>query len=330
MGRSALAVDWSSHPGLAALHELALPAGAGPLAVAYSGGADSTALLLAAWRVWPQRVLALHINHGLQQAATDFEQHASAFCADWGIALHVRQVQAQVRPGESLEAVARQARYPALAQLARQQGAAAVLLGQHREDQAETVLLALSRGAGLPGLAAMPACIQHDGVPFMRPWLAVSGRTLRDWLHDQGIACVQDPSNTDARFTRNRIRHQLLPAWERTFPAATPLLVRSARHAAQAQTLLEELAQIDLAQVGQPPAIRALQALSVNRQGNVLRYWLRQAGARQASEAQLLALLRQVAACTTRGHAISLKVGLGHVRRLGEILVFEPGQATKL
>jgi len=211
-----------------------------------------------------------------------------------------------------------------LAQLARQHGASAVLLGQHLEDQAETVLLALSRGAGLPGLAAMPGRMARGGVTFLRPWLAVSGRALRGWLQAQGIPYVDDPSNTDARFTRNRIRHQVLPAWERAFPTVAPMLARSARHAAQAQTLLDELARIDLAQVGDPPLIRALQALSAERQSNVLRYWLRQAGARQASDAQLQALLQQIAACTTRGHDIALKVGLGTVRRQGGVLTFQP------
>lgn len=330
MGAGPLAIDWPTHPGLQALRELTLSASDTPLAVAFSGGADSTALLLAAWQLWPQRVVALHVNHGLQAAASAFEAHAIAFCAERGIPLQVQRVQARVQRGDSLEAVAREARYPALAQLARQHGAMAVLLGQHLEDQAETVLLALSRGAGLPGLAAMPVRAQRHGMCFLRPWLAVSGLALREWLHAQGIPFIEDPTNADPRFTRNRIRHQVLPVWERAFPGVAPMLARSARHAAQAQALLAELAQIDLTQVGAPPSIRGLQALSPERQGNVLRYWLRQAGARQASDAQLQALLQQIAACTTRGHGIALKVGLGCVRRQGDTLVFDPGPAPNL
>lgn len=330
MGTGPLAVDWSAHPGIPALSQLVLPDGSAPLGVAFSGGADSTALLLAACQVWPQRVVALHINHGLQAAAAAFEAHARAFCDERGIPLQVQQVQAQVQRGDSVEAVARDARYPALAQLAREHGACAVLLGQHQEDQAETVLLALSRGAGLPGLSAMPARVERHGVCFLRPWLAVSGRALRDWLHDQGTPYMEDPTNSDARFTRNRIRHQVLPVWERSFPGVAPMLARSARHAAQAQTLLQELARIDLQQVGDPPSIRALQVLSSERQSNVLRHWLRLVGARQASDAQLQALLQQIEACTTRGHDIALKIGLGSVRRQGAVLAFQPADSPKL
>lgn len=325
MGVGPVEVDWLAHPGLQALRALAPLADDAPLAVAFSGGADSTALLLAAWHLWPQRVVALHINHGLQPAASDFEQHVIAFCADRGMPLQVQRVQAQVERGDSVEAVARDARYQALAQLARLHGIQTVLLGQHQDDQVETVLLALTRGAGLPGLAGMPAQMQRHGVFFSRPWLAVSGRALRHWLQAEGMPYVDDPTNADSRYTRNRIRHQLLPAWAGAFPHFAPMLARSARHAAQAQALLDELARIDLEQVGQHPSIAALQALSAERQSNVLRYWLRQTGARQASDAQLQALLRQIAACTTRGHRISLKVGLGHVRRQGAVLVFEPG-----
>ena len=143
-----------------------------PMAVAYSAGADSTALLLAAHQRWPGQVTALHVHHGLQAAADDFEIHARAFCALHGIALRVEQVQAGHATGESPEDAARQARYTALARMAEQAGATCVLLGQHADDQAETVLLALSRGAGLPGLAAMAERFERHGTVFGRPVLA--------------------------------------------------------------------------------------------------------------------------------------------------------------
>jgi tRNA(Ile)-lysidine synthase len=132
---------------------------AGPMAVAFSAGADSTALLLAAQRRWPGQVIALHVNHGLQAAADEFQDQAQAICALHAIALRVERVQAAPAQGESPEDAARQARYSALARMADEVGAACVLLGQHADDQAETVLLGLSRGAGLPGLAAMARCL---------------------------------------------------------------------------------------------------------------------------------------------------------------------------
>jgi tRNA(Ile)-lysidine synthase len=294
------------------------------MAVAYSAGADSTALLLAAHRRWPDQVVALHVHHGLQAAADGFEAQARAFCALHGIALQVSRVLAAHRPGESPEAAARNKRYTALASMAQQTGAQAVLLGQHVDDQAETVLLALSRGAGLPGLAGMAERFERHEVVFGRPLLALAAAELRAWLQDSGHAFVDDPTNTDLRYTRNRIRAVLIPAWEAGFPGFRPLLARSARHAAQAQNLLDDLARLDLAQTGEPPAVVALQALSRERQANALRHWLRNSHGVAASAAQLDELLDQLANCRTRGHRIHIKVAAGFVVRTAERLRYTP------
>ncbi|WP_425505949.1 tRNA lysidine(34) synthetase TilS [Tepidicella baoligensis] len=327
MGANPASIDWSHHPGLAALERLAPRMSEAPVAVAFSGGADSTALLFAAWHLWPDRVAALHVNHGLQAAAADFERHVRTMCASLGVPLWVAHPPVPLTPGDSMEEMARNARYRALAELARQAGAGEVWLAQHLHDQAETLLLALTRGAGLPGLAGMPARQQRHGITFVRPWLDVSGAELRGWLREQGVAWVEDPSNHDQRHTRNRIRHRLLPVLEDAFPAYAQTFARSARHAAQAQALLQELAEADLAAVGSPPVIQRLQALSAARQANVLRHWLRQVGARQASEAQLQQVLRQIAACTTRGHRIHLRVGRGYLLRQGQVLSYWPDEA---
>lgn len=319
-GEAALAAWARRHAGPTG----AKPSGTQPWAVAFSGGADSTALLLAAAQHWPGQVQAFHIHHGLQAAADAFEQHAQAFCAERGIPFHSVRVQAAHRPGQSPEEAARQARYQALAELAQAHGAQWVLLGQHAQDQAETLLLALTRGAGLPGLAAMPETFERHGARFGRPWLGVNGQVLRQWLQGQGVAVVEDPTNHDQRYTRNRIRAQLLPALAAHFPAYAETLARSARHAAQAQDLLDELARDDLAQVGNPPRLKALRALSRARQANVLRHWLRQGWQAGPSEAQLTELLDQVAACATRGHRIQLKVASGAVVRDGQVLQYQP------
>ena len=307
------------NPAEAALAGLQLPL---PLAVAYSGGADSTVLLLAAARRWPGQVQAIHVHHGLQEAADGFEAHCRATCEALGVALQVRRVHARHASGESPEEVARVARYQALARAARDAGLQAVLLGQHADDQVETLLLALSRGAGLPGLAAMPPVFQREGMLFVRPLLALPAQAIRDWIREQGIAAVEDPSNADTAFTRNRIRHVLLPALEQCFPQYRETFARSSRHAAQAQELLETVAQEDLARMGGTPALTALQVLPRARQANVLRHWLRTAHAASASAAQLQELLDQVTDCTTRGHRIRIKVGRGFVLRQGERLVF--------
>ena len=295
-----------------------------PFAVALSGGADSTALLVACARRWPGQVRAAHIHHGLQAAADGFEAHCRALCLALGVPLAVRRVQAGHAPGQSPEDAARQARYAALAEAVHSEWPEVrdVALAQHADDQVETLLIALSRGAGLPGLASMPAHWQRQGLNWHRPCLAVPGAAMREWLHSQGQSWVDDPSNDDEKFTRNRIRARVLPALAEALPAFRETFARSAAHAAQAQEVLNEVAAQDLAQVGVPPRIQALQQLSRARQALVLRHWLRQHHATTPSTAQLHELLDQVAACITRGHRLHLKVGQGFVVRAGACLSY--------
>ncbi|MBA2673542.1 tRNA lysidine(34) synthetase TilS [Ramlibacter sp.] len=309
------------NPAESALQALSLPR---PLAIAYSGGADSTVLLHAATQRWPGQVHAVHVHHGLQAAADDFERHCVAVCEALGIPLHVVRVDARHAPGDSPEDSARRARYGALAQAAREHGLHAVLLAQHADDQVETLLLALSRGAGLPGLAAMPARFERHGMHFERPLLAVPGVALRTWLRDASVSFIDDPSNADTAFTRNRIRHQLLPALEQAFPQFRETFARSARHAAQAQELLAALAAQDLLGMDGAPAVAPLRELPRARQANLLRHWLRMAHGAAASAAQLEELLDQVAACATRGHRIRIKVADGTIERIGDRLAYSP------
>ncbi len=301
-----------------------------PLGVAYSGGADSTALLVACAAKWPGQVVALHINHGLQAAAPDFQHHCESFCAAIQVPLRSAAVKAGAAHGQSPEDAARKARYQGLVDLALEDGhplkLQSIAVAQHADDQVETVLLALGRGAGLAGLSAMPHHWRRDGLDFHRPLLAVPVAAIRDWLQLQGQRFVEDPTNQDARFTRNRIRARLLPALADVFPGFRDTFARSSAHAAQAQTLLNDLAQLDHGAVaatdGQQPLIGKLQALSRARQANVVRFWLKTRFNCMPSAAQLEELLDQIAACTTRGHQIHLKIGAGHVMREGDILTW--------
>ncbi|WP_296677998.1 tRNA lysidine(34) synthetase TilS [Rhodoferax sp.] len=300
-----------------------------PLAVAYSGGADSTALLLACAQKWPGQIVAWHVHHGLQLAADDFVAHCQTICTALGIPLRVHKVDAGHQPGESPEDAARRARYQSFSALALKQketqAIPSIAIAQHADDQIETLLLALSRGAGLPGLSAMPQHWHRDGLAYYRPFLQVSGADLRQWLAGQGVEYIEDPSNTDERYTRNRIRAQLMPALRRCFGQCQDTFARSARHAAQAQALLQEVAQRDLLIVGVPPKIVALQTLSAPRLANVLRYWLTSEHQIAPSAAQLDALMRQILACTTRGHQMHLKVANGFcVRRGDEVHWYNP------
>jgi tRNA(Ile)-lysidine synthase len=323
-----------------------------PLAVAYSGGADSTALLLMCAEQFPGQVQAIHIHHGLQAAADDFAAHCAAFCGALNVPLHVVHVQARNAVGDSPEDAARRARYGALSAKVlelnkaivpvdrTQEAIKTVVIAQHADDQVETLLLALSRGAGLPGLSAMPAHWRRDGVEFARPLLDVPAAEIRAWLAARGLAArhpgsagfastlgqgwIEDPTNTDTQFTRNRIRQVLLPALQQTFPQFRDTFARSARHAAQAQQILAQAAMEDIAITGNPPHIVSLQALIPERQANALRYWLKTSHQVSPSAAQLDELQSQIAACTNRGKHIRIKVASGFVERQGEVIGYLP------
>ena len=310
-----------------------------PLAVALSGGADSTALLLACAQRWPGQVLALHVHHGIQAAADDFERHCVSLCQRLKVPLRKRRVDARHGSGQSPEAVARDHRYDTLDLLAHEEGqgedgqggnAGTVLIAQHADDQVETILLALSRGAGLRGLSAMPAQWTRGRLAYARPLLDVPGDSIRAWLRLRDQEWIEDPTNASEQYTRNRIRARLLPALETTFPQFRATFARSAMHAAQAQQVLDEVAAQDLLLAGVPPRIRAIQALSRPRQVNLLRHWLWSTHEAIPSTAQMSALLDQVAACTTRGHRLHLKVGTGFVRREGETITWDPGARQNL
>ncbi len=314
----------SGNPASAALASLPEPFPT-PIGVAYSGGADSTALLMAAAQAWPGQVRAIHVHHGLQQAADGFVSVCESVCTAMQIPLVVLRIDARHAAGESPEDAARRARYATLASAAMELGLKGVLLGQHADDQVETILLALSRGAGLPGLSAMSAQFERGGMIFYRPLLQTPAAGLRDWLVTQQILFVDDLSNNDQRYTRNRIRHQILPALAEAFPQFRETFARSAQHAAQAQQVLAEVAAEDLLSIGSPPTITSLQSLSIARQANVLRHWLKQVHQATPSAAQLDQLLAQIAACTTRGHQIHLKVASGHLTRSGSVLAYLAG-----
>lgn len=294
------------------------------MAVGFSGGADSTALMAACAARWPGEIRAFHVHHGLQAAADDFERHCANVCARLAVPFVSRRVDARHAAGDSPEATARDARYAAFREMAGTQtgrpSVASIALGHHADDQVETMLLALSRGAGLPGLAAMPTIAVRLGLTIYRPLLGVTTADIRTWLTARKLTWIEDPTNADVRYTRNRIRAVLLPALEQTFPQFRSTFSRSAAHAAEAQALLKELGAQDLMQVGDPPLIALLQSISRARQVNVLRHWLRESYARSPSATQVDQLIDQIAACTTRGHHIHIKVADGFAERRGEHL----------
>jgi tRNA(Ile)-lysidine synthase len=278
--------------------------------------------------------MALHINHGLQAASSQFEEHCRHLCAGLDVPFYVCAVEAHPSRGESPEDAARKARYKAFDDLALLDIALgaikSIVFAHNADDQVETVLLALSRGSGLGGLSAMPQHWRRSGHSFHRPLLQVSAEDIRIWLRAQAVGWVEDPTNADIRYTRNRIRHTLMPALRQAFPHVLDAASRTARHAAQAQVLLDELAQQDvlaLVGAGNMPdglPLRELRTMASARQANLLRYWLKTQFGVVATAAQLDQLQHQLDACTTRGHHIDMRVGNGFARREGRLLTWRP------
>ena len=246
------------------------------LCVAFSGGPDSSALLaaLAQLRHRPRALRAVHVDHGLHPDSAVWAARALEIAHSLGVPCAVRRIRIERRRGESPEAAARAARYGELgAALAEGE---VLLTAHHEDDQLETVLLQLLRGAGVAGLAAMPEVMRFARGWLVRPLLTRSRAQLLAWVRGSGLECLEDPSNVDERFDRNFLRQRVLPVIAKRWPAAAATVHRSARHAAEAQRLLDELAQADLrtARHGEALAASALRALAIDRRRNALRFWI--------------------------------------------------------
>ncbi|MFJ1337151.1 tRNA lysidine(34) synthetase TilS [Pseudomonas caricapapayae] len=252
--------------------------------VALSGGLDSTVLLHLLASLSRQHPLppfrAIHIHHGLQAAADAWPAHCQRLCDDLGVDLQIIHV--KVAPGASLEQGAREARYAAFAETLRP--GEVLLTGQHREDQAETLLFRLLRGAGVRGLSAMPSQrVLGQGV-LLRPLLEVSRAALEAYADAQQLVWVEDPTNDDTQYSRNYLRHAVFPQLRQRWPHVAQNLARTAEHLSEAQGLLDELAIQDLLLASTPCGfdwltlasldLAALRELSPARQRNALQYWL--------------------------------------------------------
>lgn len=271
------------------------------LLVAFSGGLDSTVLLAMAAQFAKEQgvsIKALHIAHGLQAAAAPWPQHCKTVAASFGVECATQAVQVTLGPRVSVEAAAREARYQAFTDAMTEHDI--LLTGHHLDDQAETLLLALKRGAGISGLAAMPerkAFGPYASNQQWRPLLSCSRQELEDYAHDLGLSWIEDPSNSDDAFDRNFLRNQILPRLLNQWPSFNDTVARSAQLCGEQLQLALELAELDLpllqnAQAG--ISVAGLSALSQARRHNVLRHWLQLQGV-HPSRAQLQAIWQEVA-----------------------------------
>ncbi len=286
--------------------------------VGLSGGMDSVVLLqllhdLAQRYQW--QISALHVHHGISPNADAWVKFCQTLCSRLNIPLQIERVDiAPLRNEHGIEAAARKLRHAAFAK----QSCDFVALAHHADDQAETLLLQLLRGAGLKGAAAMPlfkSATTHAPAT-LRPLLDIPRSTLLEYAQRHALQWVEDESNADDRYPRNFLRHRLLPLLEERFPAYRDTLTRSAQNFAEASGLLNELAQLDMHGLAGDPAldISRLRTLSQTRAKNLLRYFLHTQSAPMPQAAQLNNMLCQL--CDARQDAVvCIQFGDWQVRR---------------
>ena len=250
------------------------------LCVALSGGVDSVVLLaaLAARSRKRTRLRAVHVHHGLHANADRWSEHCAALAARVKVPLTVLRVKVARARGASVEAAAREARYEALA-TALEPGEA-LLTAHHEDDQLETVFLQLMRGAGIAGLAAMPEVTPFARGTLARPLLTRARADLETWAQANDLTWVDDDTNANEQFDRNYLRRQILPLIRARWPSAARSVSRSARHAAEAQRLLDALALADVERAANGPAlsVQHLRSLAPDRRRNAVRFWIARAG----------------------------------------------------
>jgi tRNA(Ile)-lysidine synthase len=274
------------------------------IAIALSGGLDSSALLHLAHEYARQHGLALfafHVHHGISPNADAWLDHCKASCAALDVTFDARHV--TLAKGKSgVEAAARKLRYAALGDMCQLHGVRLMLTAHHLDDQAETVLLQLLRGSGTAGLSGMdaansaPELLGNPELVMARPLLPVSREALEAYVQSHAIGYIDDESNTDPRYARNALRLQVMPALAQAFPGFQERFARSAAHAQSAQRMLTELAAQDLALclAGDTIDVATLRAMSTDRVQNLLRHWFATRALRMPSTAWLAEMVTQL------------------------------------
>jgi len=283
---------------LLACVESLVPRTSAELCVAFSGGLDSTVLLHALARALVDRpnyrIRAAHVDHQLQRDSAIWRQHCGSVALSLQLEFVPLVVKVAADPELSPEAAARDARYAALRQILKPNEV--LLTAHHADDQLETMLLALMRGAGLRGLSGVPSVQIFGGGWLARPLLEFSRAELEEWARSEQLQWLDDPSNANTNFDRNFLRHRVLPALRERWPAAAHSATRSTAHLREAGRLLDVLAAADLESVaiGSCLSMTQLAGLAPARRRNVLRHWIRQHGMRVPSTRKLATIERDL------------------------------------
>ncbi|WP_020482997.1 tRNA lysidine(34) synthetase TilS [Methylomonas sp. MK1] len=274
-----------------------LPATCRKVFVAYSGGLDSTALLdlCVGLPALAGKIVAVYVDHGLQAESAGWGEHCRRQAESLGVDFELLTVDARASNGESPEAAAREARYRALRQLLAVDDI--ILLAQHREDQMETLLLQLFRGAGVSGLAGMPIASAFGNGQLLRPLLDVAKVDIQRYAQTHGLQWVEDPSNQSSNFDRNYLRNEILPTLKQRWPSLDKTVARSAKLCGDAAQMIEAWANQTLPAVFDPTDgsfnIADLSAFSATQLNCLLRQWLGRMGLKPPSQAVLQTLVEQ-------------------------------------
>jgi len=306
-----------------------------PLCVAFSGGIDSTVLIEVLARAGePWRPLrALHVDHGLSAQARRWNRHCREVARRLHVPLTVRRIQVPRLRGRSPEALAREARYRAFSAALRP--GEVLVCAQHADDQLETVLLQLLRGAGLPGLAAMPVLAPLGRGLIARPLLGFTRAQIERYAHSRSLEWCEDDSNADERFDRNYLRRRVVPVLAARWPGAARALGRSAQHAAEAQRLIEWLGRADAERCadGAGLEVARLRTLGSERRRNALRSWISARGAAPPDSRRLAELAGPLLAARADAQP-AVRWGETVVAREGTRLILrradEPAQPSPL
>ena len=299
------------------------------ITIALSGGVDSVVLfhlLLTLSKQMGFTLSATHINHGISQNAVHWREFCSNLCRDHDIPITITTLSIQKSPSISLEAAARKERYHVFSRLTTD----FVALAQHIDDQVETVLLQLLRGAGAKGLSAMPTIRRQTPAAapqIIRPLLNITRQEIEAYAHQNHLHWVTDESNHDIVFQRNFSRHEVLPVIKKQYPTYQTTIMRSSQHLAEASELMDELAQVDAKQcmISNQLKIDMLQHLSIARAKNLLRYTFSQRNITLPSTAKLADILHQL---ITARHDKNLHIPFGdaEIRCFKRIMYILPKQ----
>jgi len=268
--------------------------------IAFSGGVDSRVLLELSsiyQKTFPSiAVIAVHVHHGLSANADEWAQQCSTWCEQLGISFAVEKVTLDQSSSESLEKLARDARYQVLSQYL--EAGDFLLTGQHSDDQVETFLLALKRGSGPKGLSSMAQIMPFRNAFIVRPLLSASRTDIEEFAHQQGLRWVEDESNTDLRFDRNFIRHEISPRLQQRWPSFSASVQRSALLCAEQEQLLDELLASQFSQayrLDQSLDITFLENQTALLRARLIRMWLAELGLTMPSRKQLQLIWDEVA-----------------------------------